>query len=404
MARARWNGVLSVLTVVVLAAALAPESGQAGFFSFSYSYPGYVWPYWSYTYFSYWSYTDFSWLIVDSFTAVQPAMTINTQAQLSSIVRDGSILGGERDVSLIGALVNGQAQPRYARVSNTGSSWSSYGWSSSVECLEYYSGTFGHDSTYPATVVVQWDGTDGVTQLDTTGLDQVDLTDEGAYAFVLSGEGLYTGHYVEGEIRVYSYGSDAKDFCSCRVAFTPGPDATYSRYSSCNMVNGGCEMDSVGALELWVENTYSSFEICQLGTYAGADASPLPTPSVRRSPPRSSTPTRSRTASRTPSPVAFLAPSQNVTVDGNFQFQTGYVSRPAYSSMYFAASPFNSPVCMYTSYETKPTTLSYDYSACAGSGQVAEITYSGSDFLNGWYYGLLISNGTTQVQLQWQIQ
>eukprot|EP00011_Vannellida_sp_DIVA3-517-6-12_P007442 CAMPEP_0114625394 /NCGR_PEP_ID=MMETSP0168-20121206/11248_1 /TAXON_ID=95228 ORGANISM="Vannella sp., Strain DIVA3 517/6/12" /NCGR_SAMPLE_ID=MMETSP0168 /ASSEMBLY_ACC=CAM_ASM_000044 /LENGTH=419 /DNA_ID=CAMNT_0001836675 /DNA_START=16 /DNA_END=1272 /DNA_ORIENTATION=- len=413
MRMARWSSsYVAAVVMVLLTSAMLPQCAQAGFWSYG-SFYAYDDDYWSD---DYWSTYDFSWLIVDTFTAEQPQITLSTyHTQRTTVAVGSGILGGERDVSLIGSLQHGYVQPGYAKVWQPATSnyWSSYGWGGSTDsdeevCLQYYNGrSYGGDSSYPGTVVVQWDGVDGAPQLDTSGLDQVDLTADGAFAFVASGQGISTSHFVDAAIRVYSYGSTTLDFCSCRLLFRPQPSLTFAFYNECEHVNEGCDMGSVGALELWVEDTLASFEICQLGTYAGTEATPLPshspsttitkTPTRTRSQTRTRSTTRSHTPTRTVTPVAFLTSNIHQTVEGEFDFQTGFISTAGHSAMQFSVTTSTASLCMFTHYNAVATPTSFDYMVCATpAGGAATVTYQGSDFLDGWYYGMLYVNGTAQ--------
>lgn len=393
---------LALLFVAVFA-----QGSTAGFVNWgSYgSYSG-----WN-TYWPYWSEADFSWLVVDDFSAPQPVLYVGSWYGLqtqSSFVEGSGILGNERDVSLISTIVGfNNAEPRSAYL-NTGNVFHSDAGLLDTECLAYHNGaSYGRDSSYPATVVVQWDGVDQQTSLDTTGLARVDLTEGGAHAFVVSGQAPGASHVVNGEIRVYSYNSTTHDFCTCPMALLSNPAATFSLFSFCTAVNNGCNMQSVGALELWLEDTFASFYLCHFGTYAGTEASalpsPTPTPSRSRSPSHSRsitssrTRTRSVTKSRTTSPVPYLFPgmiiSAHVDSSNDFDFRTSFISSSDHSTMTFSLTPSAPGThCMYIRYETAPTESSYDYMACGGSQTVQPIVYGGNELLSGWYYGLITSN------------
>jgi len=235
---------------------------------------------------------------IDDFLIESAAIFIVTNGtnpqRVENFVDDGSILGGERDLQL---------------TSLTGSN--------QVISASVAGGTFNSAAPKGSTgfSLLQYDGNDGYSTLDPTGLDDFDFTASSAFAFRTNITADLPTNVI---FRVYS--GSASNFCSFTIPIPGnGIPAIYTlNYASFVPTGSGCDFTSVGALEIVaeleenVDIVIDNVVIVALLPTPSASITPTisTTPSPSRPPPTpSATPTPSRippTPSATPSPSSCL--------------------------------------------------------------------------------------------------
>jgi len=156
---------------------------------------------------------------------------------------------------------------------------------------------------------VQYDGTDGSSNINTSGAfsdSNNDFTSGSAYAFHLV---IQADQDTTVDIYVYSGGSTS-DYCQTTLTI-PGDQTTHDyfpTYTSFSKKGNGCDFTNVGALELLADLPSNvDITISTFATYGPTVAvTPTPTPTISRS----ATPSAAPSGTRSPSP----SPSSNPCV------------------------------------------------------------------------------------------
>ena len=186
-------------------------------------------------------------LLIDSFSTDQTLMAITPGISASSEASGSGILGGERDMEV-------------TRTSGTGVTIAA-----SEDKL-----TYGHIASSQGTALLVWDGADGDSALDPTGLGGLDFTESGLNS-VVAIELLFNDFSAPITLTAYTDGSN---YSTATLALPgnipPDPQATLTvLFSDFSIAAGsGADFTDIGAFSLFIDGSSTPALDVELGSIA----------------------------------------------------------------------------------------------------------------------------------------
>lgn len=266
-------------------------------------------------------------IILDYYIVYGAIQIVSPTNEGFSIENGTSILGGERDMILIGTT---QSQGATFTTSCGSSVFTSSSSSSSN----------GNGKS-----MLQYDGYDYSPHLNPNGLGGIDITNNGEYYLVSFS--AYVEQEVKLDINIYS-GSNTS-YCFASIELNPGQTFYTFYYNSFVRVNSGCNFNNVGAIEIAVyfdvnvnvKIGYIAFDGEQISTTRTPTPTATPTLSVGGTASSTQTPSKTsiygNTPSSSPSHTRTTTPTATISV-GATPSQTRTPSRTASTFFYESES------------------------------------------------------------------